>query len=210
VSNLQVAPGVALWTSKSFEATHVAELLDSERILSIGIKPSDNKFYQSHRSRDLAPTLLFPSNTNRIRLENFYGRGSAHLEQRAGLYLCLEDGWSDAFTFIDGKGRDKLSTYRDAWCPWMRIRPPATLREVLGFWKMLVTDGIWSVDAQGVVGGREYLMMAKTERPSRSKAGRSRSRARSGFERVGVLRLHFDHNEQPLNASPFNEVLACD
>lgn len=71
--------------------------------------------------------------------------------------MCLEDGWSDAVTFIDGKGRDKLSTYRDVWCPWMRTRPLATLREVLGFWKMLVIDGIWSVDAQGVVEGTEYF-----------------------------------------------------
>lgn len=55
-------------------------------------------------------------------------------------------------TFIDGKGRDKVFTYRNA-----RKRPPATLREVLGCWKMLVIDGILSVDGQGVVEGMEYF-----------------------------------------------------
>lgn len=55
-------------------------------------------------------------------------------------------------TFIDGKGRDKVFTYRNA-----RKRPPATLREVLGCWKILVIDGILSVDGQGVVEGMEYF-----------------------------------------------------
>jgi hypothetical protein len=159
---LNIAPGVKPWTSATFEAIHANELINSERRLAIGIKPSDDPQSESHRDRDLAPVLLFPSDTTVARpashrFDSFWNRGSVLLERRAGLYLYPWEEWGDAVLFVDGKGQDMLFTYQNGWCPWMRTRPLATLKEVLTFWKFLVVDGVWQVDEHGVVGGLEYF-----------------------------------------------------
>ncbi|KAH7384644.1 hypothetical protein BKA66DRAFT_462589 [Pyrenochaeta sp. MPI-SDFR-AT-0127] len=159
---LNVAPGVKAWTTQSFEEAHANEPNDSERRLTIGTKPDDDPSRQSHRDRDLAPVLLFPGDAivprpaNRS-VENFWGRGSVLLERKAGLYLYPDENWGDAVLFVDGKGGVTLFTYQNGWCPWMRTRPLATLREVLTFWKFLVADGVWQVDEDGVVGGQDYF-----------------------------------------------------
>lgn len=159
---LNVAPGVKAWTTQSFEAAHVNEPNDSERKLAIGTKPDDDPLWQSHRDRDLAPVLLFPGNASLPKpasrsVENFWGRGSVLLERKSGLYLYPDEDWGDAVLFVDGAGGDKLFTYRNAWCPWMRTRPLATLREVLTFCTFLVSDQVWQVDENGVVGDMEYF-----------------------------------------------------
>ncbi|KAI8932365.1 hypothetical protein NX059_010555 [Plenodomus lindquistii] len=159
---LNVAPGVKTWSTLTFEAIHANEAADSERRLAIGNKPEDDAQRQSYRDRGLAPVLLFPSDARIARpasrrFDDFWGRGSVLLERRAGLYLYPEEDWGDAVLFVDGKGRDTLFTYHSGWCPWMRARPLATLREVLTFWKFLVLDGVWEVDADGVVGGDGYF-----------------------------------------------------
>jgi len=159
---MNVAPGVKPWTCSTFEAIHANEPINSERRLAIGKKPSDDPQRECHRDRNLAPVLLFPGEPTVARpasrrFDNFWGRGSVLLEQRAGLYLYPEEEWGDAVLFVDGKRRDTLFTYQNGWCPWMRPRPLATLREVLMFWKFLVVDGVWQVDEHGVVGGEGYF-----------------------------------------------------
>lgn len=159
---MNMAPGVKPWTSATFEAIHANEPSNSERRLAIGNKPSDDPQRECHLDRNLAPVLLFPSDTTVARpasrrFDNFWGRGSVLLERRAGLYLYPEEEWGDAVLFVDGKARDTLFTYQNGWCPWMRTRPLATLREVLTFWKFLVVDGVWQVDQHGVVGGEGYF-----------------------------------------------------
>jgi hypothetical protein len=159
---LYVAPGVKAWTTQSFEEAHVHEPNDSERKLAIGTNPDDEPIRQSHRNRDLAPALLFPSDATvpkpaSRRVDNFWGRGSVLLERRAGLYLYPDEEWGDAVLFVNGRGGDTLFTYQNGWCPWMRTRPPATLREVLLFWKVLVAEGVWQVDANGVAGAASYF-----------------------------------------------------
>ncbi|XP_014550210.1 hypothetical protein COCVIDRAFT_43185 [Bipolaris victoriae FI3] len=143
---MNIAPGVRPWTSSTFEAIHANEPINSERKLAIGNKPSDNAQRECHCNRNLAPVLLFPSDTNMARptsrrFDNFWGRRSVLLERRKGLYLYPEVEWGNA----------------NAWCPWMRERPLATLREVLTFWKFLVVDGVWRVDEHGVVGVEGYF-----------------------------------------------------
>lgn len=160
--NINIAPGVKSWTSSTFEAIHANEPINSEHRIPIGNKPSDDPQSQCHRDRNLAPALLFPSDTTVARpasrkFDNFWGRGSILLQRRAGLYLYPEEEWGDAVLFVDGRGRDTLFTYHNRWCPWMRVRPLATLREVLTFWKFFVVDGVWQVDEQGVMGGEGYF-----------------------------------------------------
>lgn len=159
---MNIAPGVKPWTSSTFEAVHANEPVNSERRLAIGNKPSDDPQRECHRDRNLAPVLLFPSDTTVARpashrFDNFWGRGSVLLERRAGLYLYPEEEWGDSVLYVDGRRRDMLFTYQNRWCPWMGERPLATLREVLTFWKFLVVDGVWQVDAHGVVGGEGYF-----------------------------------------------------
>ncbi len=159
---LYVAPGVKAWTTQSFQAAHVNEPNDSERKLTIGTKPDDDPVRQSHRERDVAPALLFPSDATVPRpasrsVDDFWGRGSVLLERRAGLYLYPDEEWGDAVLFVDTRGGDTLFTYQNGWCPWMRTRPLATLREVLMFWRFLVAEGVWQVDADGVAGGVSYF-----------------------------------------------------
>ncbi|KAG4433073.1 hypothetical protein IFR05_011439 [Cadophora sp. M221] len=161
-ASINIAPGVKAWTSSSFEAAHVDEPNDSERKFAIGTKPEDDPSHQSHRDRDLAPALLFPSEASvpkpaRRSAENFWGRGSVLLERKAGLYLYPDENWGYAVVFVDGTGGDKLFTYRNGWCPWMRSRPLSTLREVLTFWTFLVADNVWQVDENGVVGDMDYF-----------------------------------------------------
>ena len=160
--SLYVAPGVRAWTSQSFQTAHVNEPNDSERKLTIGTKSDDDPARQSHRDRGLAPALLFPSDATVPKpasrsVDNFWGRGSVLLERRAGLYLYPDEDWGDAVLFVDGRGGETLFTYQNGWCPWLRTRPLATLREVLRFWKFLVAEGVWQVDANGVAGGVSYF-----------------------------------------------------
>ncbi|EDU41639.1 hypothetical protein A1F97_07318 [Pyrenophora tritici-repentis] len=161
-STMNIAPGVNPWNSPTFEAIHAKEPINSERRLAIGNKPSDDPQRECHRDRNFAPVLLFPSDTTVAhpasrRFDNFWGRGLVLLERRAGLYLYPEEEWGDAVLFVHGKRRDTLFTYQNGWCPWMRVRPLATLREVLTFWKFLVVDGVWQVNEYGVVGGESYF-----------------------------------------------------
>ncbi|KAF2852119.1 hypothetical protein T440DRAFT_498131 [Plenodomus tracheiphilus IPT5] len=142
------------WTSSTFEAINANEPINSERRFAIGNKPSDDPQRECNRDRNLAPVLLFPSDTTvarpaRRRLDNFWGRGSVLLERRAGLYLYPEEEWGGTHCL--------LFTYQSGWCPWMRVRPLATLREVLTFWKFLVVNDVWQVDEHGVVGGEGYF-----------------------------------------------------
>lgn len=161
-AGLNVAPGVSSWTTESLEAAHVNESDNSERKHTIGNKSGDDPSCQSYRDRDLAPVLLFPSDTSVPKpasrtVDNFWGRGSVLLDRRAGLYLYPDENWGDAVLFIDGAGEDKLFSYRNGWCPWLRARPLATLREVLTFWTFLVVDNVWQVDKNGIVGDMEYF-----------------------------------------------------
>ncbi|KAF2124689.1 hypothetical protein P153DRAFT_434934 [Dothidotthia symphoricarpi CBS 119687] len=159
---MNIAPGVRAWTTQSFEASHANEASNCERKLTIGNKPDDGPFRQCHHDRDLAPVLLFPGAATvpkpvSPRVDNFWGRGSVLLARTTGLYLYPDKDWGDAVLFVDGKGGDTLFTYQNGWCPWMRTRPLATLREVLTFWKFLVADEVWQVDANGVLGGIDYF-----------------------------------------------------
>jgi hypothetical protein len=118
---LNIAPGVKPWTSATFEAIHTNELINSERRLAIGNKPSDDSQRESHRDRNLAPVLLFLSDTTVAhpasrRFDNFWGRGSVLLERLAGLYLYPWEEWGDAVLLVDGKGQDTLFTYQNGWC----------------------------------------------------------------------------------------------
>ncbi|KAK5999684.1 hypothetical protein QM012_005090 [Aureobasidium pullulans] len=159
-----VAPGVSVWTDKSFEAAHASEPHDSERKQVIGRKPEDGEDYQSALSRDLAPTLLFPGRAvesawgdhSRPSLRDYKGRGSALLNRRAGLYLSPDEYWSDAVVFSDGRGRENLFTYRGS-CPWKPGRPPTRLRDIFHFWKKLVVEGAWTVKERGVFGNMAYF-----------------------------------------------------
>ncbi|KAL2070180.1 hypothetical protein VTL71DRAFT_13206 [Oculimacula yallundae] len=159
---LYIAPGMKAWTTQSFEAAHASEPNDSERELAIGTKPGDDPLLQTHRERDLAPVLLFPGDPSIPRpasrsVEYFWGRGSVLLERKSGLYLYADENWGDAVLFVDGAGGDKLFTYRNGWCPWMRTRPLATLREALTFFMFLVSNRVWQVDENSVVGGMGYF-----------------------------------------------------
>ena len=128
VPNLKIAPGITVWTSDSLKAIHKASLDDEFHILS--------------RILYGGPSLLFPAETTSL---------------VSGLYLSPDDNWSDAVLFVNGVGVSELFTYVNEWCPWMRVRPSATLREVLAFWKSLIEDGIWKVGEHGVMGGMEYF-----------------------------------------------------
>ncbi|KAH0383225.1 hypothetical protein KCU92_g5543, partial [Aureobasidium melanogenum] len=159
-----VGPGVYKLTSEYLESRHTAEPQDSERRQVIGRKPGDDDDYQSLLSRDLAPTLLFPGRAvestwrdhSRPSLRDYKGRGSALLANKAGLYLCPDENWSDAVVFSDGRGRENSFTYKGS-CPWMPGRPPALLRDVFQMWKILVVNSAWDVRKGGVFGNMAHF-----------------------------------------------------
>ncbi|CAD0089796.1 unnamed protein product [Aureobasidium vineae] len=121
----------------------------------------NNEFHDPRGFLDVAPTLVFPSDTTvpgpaASSPDNFWGRETTSPERRASLYLSPSESWSDAATFIDGRDNNQLFTYENRWCPWMPGRPLAALREILTFWKPLVEDGVWMVNEEGVAGGMGY------------------------------------------------------
>ncbi|PGH07595.1 hypothetical protein AJ80_07984 [Polytolypa hystricis UAMH7299] len=154
-----IAPGITILSPAMCEELYGTESVKSSPLRRAG--------YPNPNCPHAYPTLLFPAQPledcplNR-NFDDEGGLSQITVRRYGGLCVGVERNSADAVTFIDANGRGSAFQFSPRACPWSTKRL-TRLVEVLRRWRDLVRNGNWSVGANGVAEGFEWVHMHRRQ-----------------------------------------------
>lgn len=147
-----IAPGLATFSAESLRAAYMAEESDSYRqtkdLSCDGTGDWSSLLFPAGRT---VPSDLSENSDYRIRaFDSAWGLGKFTVNRHAGLYAYPTQGSADTICMIQPSGSTGTCRFKTR-CPWGPSRYPR-VAEVLRHWTLLVENGTWMVDEDGIAG----------------------------------------------------------